>query len=75
MFRSTLEPFDIGMIALLLIVPSLPTWEGHDNLTVVLGLDARLGGNDFRGLLLGDGAERIKKHQTVIDIRVRVRYN
>ena len=70
MFRSTLEPFDIGMIALLLIVPSLPTWEGHDNLTVVLGLDARLGGNDFRGLLLGDGAEELKKHQTVIDIRV-----
>ena len=70
MFRSTLEPFDIGMIALLLIVPSLLTWEGHDNLTVVLGLDARLGGNDFRGLLLGDGAEELKIHQTVIDIRV-----
>lgn len=59
MFISILEPFVIGIIVLLLIAPSLPTWEGHDNLTVVLGLDARLGGNDFKGLLLGDGAENL----------------
>jgi hypothetical protein len=31
-------------------------WEGPDNFSVVLGLDAKLGGSDFKGLLLGDGA-------------------
>ena len=28
----------------------------HDNRTVVLGLEAMLDGRDFKGLLLGDGA-------------------
>ena len=58
-FISALETSVSGIVALL-FVPSLLIWEGPDNLTVVLGLDARLGGSDFKGLLLGDGAKKKK---------------
>ena len=50
--------FTAPIIAFVLLDASLIIWGGHDNLTVVLGLAARLGGNDLRGLLLGDGAVR-----------------
>ena len=58
-FISALGTSVSGIVALL-FVPSLFTWEGPDNLTVVFGLDARLGGRDFKGLLFGDGANKNK---------------
>ena len=39
------------------LVASEDDW-GIDNFTVVLGLPAKLGGSDFKGLLLGDGADK-----------------
>ena len=36
-------------------------WEAPANFSVVLGLDAKLGGSDFNGLLLGDGAVNVKE--------------